>query len=677
MSAQAISHPPFSFRRVSRREPCPICGKPDWCSVRSDGAIHCMRTESARPARNGPGWWHRPDPFTKQTTHPYTTYKATYTKATHFDPSFIGHVQAPALVDSVYQSLLAACPLTAADLAGLAAAGIGNAQLAGFGSLPMKRGEVARALLDRFSRDELAGVPGFSFGPDGKLTIHALAGLLVASRDAQGSIRGMQCRVTEADGKRKYVWLSSTSTGGPSSMSPCHVARGADSSRVWITEGVKKSIVACAATGCTALAMAGHQQHEGALRELDALMSAGTLCVVLALDEDSDPATRNLVDISRRGLVAACLARGLAVRVARWDPADGKGIDDLLLAGKQPTIEIVTSAAEAEDPGKRQPGRRLSTQEEAARYRAIRRILWNSDRAANGPSMTAAEKLTLLCSYELADIYPGTVMAGASVEATPLNMGALAARVGCSPKLAGQHVQHLAGAGLIERKERYMDDTGHKQILLAPGRPLAFNEVLTPSPRREADRQRKRCSSCGSDRLTIRSVCLDCGTIEMIQHGDDREISVEKGPTEDSAIGTDIDQIPWDDPVYIDPLEDSAIGPLLEETDQSVDTSSRDLEIHDGWGSLAGKRYQPGADPWQCPCGGREWESSSTQQRMYCVACGTVYLAPQVWPSAPAAAPWLAPYEWSPAPALEPTAAPLFGAVATESGAHETARAPQ
>lgn len=47
------------WTRVSRAAPCPICRKPDWCTVSSDGnAACCMRTESERRLGNG-GWLHR------------------------------------------------------------------------------------------------------------------------------------------------------------------------------------------------------------------------------------------------------------------------------------------------------------------------------------------------------------------------------------------------------------------------------------------------------------------------------------------------------------------------------------------------------------------------------------------------------------------------------------------
>lgn len=46
------------FKRVSRREPCPVCGHADWCVVSNDGGTCiCMRTESDRPHAKG-GWVH-------------------------------------------------------------------------------------------------------------------------------------------------------------------------------------------------------------------------------------------------------------------------------------------------------------------------------------------------------------------------------------------------------------------------------------------------------------------------------------------------------------------------------------------------------------------------------------------------------------------------------------------
>lgn len=48
-----------TWKRVSSRSPCPVCGKPDWCGITPDAsAACCMRIESAKRLRNG-GWLHR------------------------------------------------------------------------------------------------------------------------------------------------------------------------------------------------------------------------------------------------------------------------------------------------------------------------------------------------------------------------------------------------------------------------------------------------------------------------------------------------------------------------------------------------------------------------------------------------------------------------------------------
>lgn len=42
--------------RVTNRNPCPICKKPDWCVIGHAG-VNCMRIESDHPVKNG-GWMH-------------------------------------------------------------------------------------------------------------------------------------------------------------------------------------------------------------------------------------------------------------------------------------------------------------------------------------------------------------------------------------------------------------------------------------------------------------------------------------------------------------------------------------------------------------------------------------------------------------------------------------------
>jgi hypothetical protein len=47
------------FRRVNRAEPCPVCGRSDWCAVSRDGAVAlCHRVETPRRIGEA-GWLHR------------------------------------------------------------------------------------------------------------------------------------------------------------------------------------------------------------------------------------------------------------------------------------------------------------------------------------------------------------------------------------------------------------------------------------------------------------------------------------------------------------------------------------------------------------------------------------------------------------------------------------------
>lgn len=51
-------HDVIRWIRVSRRAPCKVCGKGDWCTRSEDGAACCMRVESGKPMKNG-GWLHK------------------------------------------------------------------------------------------------------------------------------------------------------------------------------------------------------------------------------------------------------------------------------------------------------------------------------------------------------------------------------------------------------------------------------------------------------------------------------------------------------------------------------------------------------------------------------------------------------------------------------------------
>lgn len=48
----------MSWKRVSHKYPCPVCGKKDWCCITDDESLTlCMRLESSTPSRGKAGGW--------------------------------------------------------------------------------------------------------------------------------------------------------------------------------------------------------------------------------------------------------------------------------------------------------------------------------------------------------------------------------------------------------------------------------------------------------------------------------------------------------------------------------------------------------------------------------------------------------------------------------------------
>jgi ribosomal protein L37AE/L43A len=428
----------------------------------------------------------------------------------------------PATLHAVNADILALCKLTGYDGSWLLDHGIPLEETGHYGTLlgrPQQEPLIDQ-LLAKYGRETLLSVPGFV--QDGSRLRLNGEGLLVPIRDLDGNISAFQVR-KDAGG---YYFLSSNSAGGPSPGAPAHVVPGANTTTVLITEGARKAHIASLRMGITAIGMAGHAQIASSIPVLRALQADGALCVIIALDEDSKPETVAAVEQSRQALIRECLALGYAVRVARWDHSQGKGIDDLLLAGHQPRIEIVTSVSQSgedsSDCGTRANGRQLMLSEQAARYREIRRVLWNHDAEDGSASMTPVQKLTLITSYELSDSYPTARPTHGIQQSVKTSMKTIGALVGCSAQTASKTLKSLAQEELVVRqdaRENAPDGSVHTVIRIGAGRRLGFNEVLPEAEHHKADKERKRqCSACSSeDVLTskiLRHTCRACGNVE-------------------------------------------------------------------------------------------------------------------------------------------------------------------
>ena len=141
--------------RVNRHNPCPVCGKPDWCLISQDGkAAICARIESDKPAGNkGAGWIHTLDNSTPlpPPSKPRPAAKQT-PKA------------APDVLDKAYRALLQGLSLCETHRENLQHRGLTHAEIdrLGYRTLPAN-GRPALVNMLQAKGVRLAGVPGFYF----------------------------------------------------------------------------------------------------------------------------------------------------------------------------------------------------------------------------------------------------------------------------------------------------------------------------------------------------------------------------------------------------------------------------------------------------------------------------------------------------------------------------------
>jgi hypothetical protein len=184
--------------------------------------------------------------------------------------------------------------------------------------------------------DELAlmRIPGFR-ERNGRVQFVDREGMLVPVRDREGRVIALKLRADDSRDGAKYTWISSSDQGGPSPGSPPHIPLGtpAPADTVRLTEGELKADIAFTLSGLPTIGTSGVDQWKSALPILEAM---GAKVVLVAFDMDSR--TKPGVAAALAACVKELIRLKYEVRLETWDPADGKGIDDLLAAGKRPAI---------------------------------------------------------------------------------------------------------------------------------------------------------------------------------------------------------------------------------------------------------------------------------------------------------------------------------------------------
>jgi Domain of unknown function (DUF3854) len=323
------------WRHVSRRAPCPVCGKPDWCGVSTDEAwVICRRLDTGEGQQKidkagGMYWLYRrhghppaPSPCVEIPVSPEPVRAS------------------PERLDHIYRALLGQLSLSAQHRAQLHRRGLSDVEIEHrqYRTLSRdRRAELARALVERFGPKSCAAVPGlYVRRGDARQwwSLAGAAGLLIPVRTPAHHIIALLVR-RDADDEPRYSALSSKKYGGPGPGAHVHcpVFEPPSVAVVRLTEGPLKADIATVLSGILTLGVPGVSAWRQVLPILTAMQ---VKTVAIAFDAD---ARRNWhVARALQRTVEALLAARFEVVLERWAEQDGKGIDDLLAAGQVPEV---------------------------------------------------------------------------------------------------------------------------------------------------------------------------------------------------------------------------------------------------------------------------------------------------------------------------------------------------
>lgn len=324
---------------VSQTSPCPICQKPDWCSQSKDGGWIACRREAcgsvkAKTDKNGAELFlHRLGLPTSFDPAP----SGTRTKPHSPDSNSLPRADATTL-DRAHVAILQGLSLSTPHRDALQRRGLADEVIAScaYRSL-LAHG---RALLAKMLKESLgpdfASIPGLvetGVGP----RILGPQGLLIPCRDVEGRIVALKVRRDGATTSNKYVYLSSRRHAGPGPGAPVHVPLGiqAPIDVIRITEGELKADIATALSGLPTISVPGVANWRPSLDVLKTLQPK-----TIRLAFDADASTNRLVAKALLDFANCLQSEGFTIELERWDPALGKGIDDVLAAALEPEVLV-------------------------------------------------------------------------------------------------------------------------------------------------------------------------------------------------------------------------------------------------------------------------------------------------------------------------------------------------
>ena len=338
------------YRRVSKKRPCDICGKPDWCSATATETISfCARSTlgADRISRNGWGVYYHGG-----SSSGFASARVFQRSAKRKKPGFSNATAPTSILHKVYRKLIELSPASASDEIVNGRGGLSERRifdLSPYGNLPRtvsERRVLTRRIVEACGKEgstlSFAGIPGFWRDSNGSVRLwskqdsfHDL--MLIPFLGPDGLIRACQIRVMRYIPNRsgRYVWLSSLKERcGSGPGAPLHHANpGLRTNRpVLVTEGALKA--ATAQRFLSNRYIVGNSGVATSHREI--VDTARRKPLEIAFDNDSftNPhVARALASLIRlRYSDQTSFAYIEDVRIVTWDKCI-KGLDDALLTG--------------------------------------------------------------------------------------------------------------------------------------------------------------------------------------------------------------------------------------------------------------------------------------------------------------------------------------------------------
>lgn len=336
------------YQRVSRRSPCGICGKPDWCSTTRDHRItFCARSATDADRISSSGW----GVYYREIRHePHPVYALHQNQSRSSKPKGLASIEGR---DKVYRKLIKFSPLFD-HISLLSEESISPDQyLSRYGMLPksaLRRQKLAQSIEDAVAKNgalfrALRGVPGFWRTSNGRLQVGGNYDydddiLLIPFIGSNGLIQACQLKAIGKNSRTspKYSWLSSIrQRDGCGPGTPLHYEgalgfKGKTIETVLVTEGALK-----AATCQSFLPdryVVGNSGVATSHREI--VRAARKKALEIAFDADcfANPhVARALASlVASRVSEQQFLSCEQPTRILAWD-SRFKGIDDALIAG--------------------------------------------------------------------------------------------------------------------------------------------------------------------------------------------------------------------------------------------------------------------------------------------------------------------------------------------------------